>query len=209
MVDDDRAGRLLRRELGLLAQLDADPLPLQQVLDLVLVLDGGAGRVAERVARAAVLLLGQHRLQVALLGEAKLLADAVVPVLREGLGELHRQAVQLEVLAVVVAGEHLRGDFGHVRAHRDDGEADDIDVAAVLAAEEVRQAQPSVPALPREGEAAPLVARLRVQDDEVLVLADGREVSVHDGGVHDALGLDLGHQLAQARPALLLDELVV
>jgi hypothetical protein len=48
-----------------------------------------------------------------------------------------------------------------------------------------------------------------VQDDQVVALGHGREVAVHDGGLHDPLGLHLRQQGAQPRPALGLDELLV
>ena len=73
--------------------------------------------------------------------------------------------MQLHVLPVGVAGEQLVGHVRHVRAHRDDLEGHDVGLARVGAAEEVGQAQPPVPALPREGEPAALGARRRVEHD--------------------------------------------
>ena len=88
-------------------------LGVQQVEQLGLVLELGAGRVAEGVARAAV-ALPEHGVErgVVLWGEADLVADARVPVLGERLGQLHREPVQLEVVAVGVLGEQLGRGLG-------------------------------------------------------------------------------------------------
>src|SRR5262245_42580199 len=76
MRHDDRRGRLLGVELVLLAQGDADLLRPQQLQQLPLVAEIGAGRVAEGVAAAAIALV-QHGVEVARLlgGEAELAAD--------------------------------------------------------------------------------------------------------------------------------------
>ena len=108
MGDDDRRGALLGLELELLGELHADPVQLEQLVELGLVLEVGAGRVAPRVARAAVLLAEQPgERRAVLVGEAPLLADAVVPQLGERLGHLDREAVAEEVLLVLVGGEQL------------------------------------------------------------------------------------------------------
>ena len=57
MVDDDRRGRLLGVELVFLGQRDADLVGAQQVEQLPLVGEVGTGRVAERIAAAAIALL--------------------------------------------------------------------------------------------------------------------------------------------------------
>ena len=81
---------------------------LEQLVELGLVLEVGARRVAPRVARAAVLLAEQARERRAVLvGEAPLLADAAVPELGERLGHLDREAVAEEVVLVAVGGEQL------------------------------------------------------------------------------------------------------
>ena len=74
------------------------------------VLEVGAGRVAPRVAAAAVLLAEQAaERRAVLVGEAPLLADAVVPLLGQRLGHLDAEAVQQQVLLVLVVGEQLGG----------------------------------------------------------------------------------------------------
>jgi hypothetical protein len=96
-----------------------------------------------------------------------------VPVLGQGLGQLHGQPVQLEVLAVGVAGEQLPGHLRHPAPHGDHLEGDHVDLAGLLRPPEVGQAQVPVPTLAREGEAAALVAGGAVQHDEVLALGHG------------------------------------
>src|ERR1700709_2625344 len=51
VVDDDRVGRLLGVQLQLLGQLDPDPRGVEQFDERAPVVEVGAGRVAERVAR--------------------------------------------------------------------------------------------------------------------------------------------------------------
>ena len=110
MVNDDRRGRLLRNELELLAQRDADAPGIEQVEDLLLVLEVRARGVAERVPRAAIALIEQllDRRRV-VSGDPELLADPLVPELRERLGHLDAEPVQVQVLLVAVVGEQLGG----------------------------------------------------------------------------------------------------
>ena len=195
----------------LLGQLHPDAPPVEQLLELSLVLDVGAGRVAEGVAAPPVGLLGEQLVEVpgVLVAEAELSTDPCVPALRQRLGELHRQPVQLHVLPVGVAGEQRVRDLGDVRPHRDDLEGNHVGLAGLRGPEEVGQAQPPVATLPGEGEPAALGPRGRVEHDKIFTLADRWEVAVHDGGLHDALGLHPGEQLAQPRPALGLHQLFV
>ena len=72
----------------------ADAVELEQLVELRLVLEVGARRVAPRVARPAVLLAEQAgERRAVLVGEAPLLADAAVPELGERLGHLDREPV--------------------------------------------------------------------------------------------------------------------
>ena len=106
--DDDRRGALLGFELELLGELHADAVELEQVVELRLVLEVGARGVAPRVPRPAVLLAEQAGDGGAVLvGEAPLLADAVVPQLGERFGHLDREPVAEQVLLVAVGGEQL------------------------------------------------------------------------------------------------------
>src|SRR5215831_17574783 len=127
VVRDQRVGGLLGDELELLRQHYPDPLRAQQPDQLCPVVQVRAGRVAERVAAAAVADL-EDAIQLGRveLGQAKLLAHTAVPVLRQGLGELNRQPVQLQVVPVGVLGEQLRGRSAELRPDGDQLEADHV-----------------------------------------------------------------------------------
>src|SRR5207248_11680631 len=87
VVADYGRGRLLGLVLpfGLFADGHADAIRLQELGDLGVVLEVGAGGIAPRVPSAAVLLAEQAGERGPVLGrEAPLLADAVVPVLGQG-----------------------------------------------------------------------------------------------------------------------------
>src|SRR4051794_26874344 len=75
VVHDDGVRRLLRVQLELLRERDADPLRLQQPHDLRPVLQVGAGGVPERVARSAVALVQDLLTDVGVVvaGDAELL----------------------------------------------------------------------------------------------------------------------------------------
>src|SRR3954453_21208004 len=82
VVTDDRGRRLLGLvlPLGVLADVHADAVGLEQLGHLGVVLEVWARRIAPRIAAAAVLLpeqSGQRRPVLA--GKAPLLADAAVP----------------------------------------------------------------------------------------------------------------------------------
>ena len=86
----------------------ADAVDLEQFGELRLLLEVGAGGVAPRVPRPAVLLAEQAgERRAVLVGEAPLFADAAVPELGERLGHLDRQAVQQQVVLVLVRREQL------------------------------------------------------------------------------------------------------
>ena len=70
----------------------------------------------------------------------------------------------------------------------------------------------AVATLPRERETRPLLARIGSVmpfDDEVVALGVAREVAVDDRRLDEALGVDAVEPHAQARTALLLDELLI
>src|SRR5882762_724869 len=81
VMDDDRVGGLLRMELHLLRELDANALRLQQAGDLGAVGQVRAGGIADRVARALV-LDAEEAVEVrrVLARDAEFLADSRVPV---------------------------------------------------------------------------------------------------------------------------------
>ena len=68
MVEDEGGGGLLRVELELVAEGEADALGAQQRENLALVFQLGAGRLAEGVARAAVALQQQAAALAGVLG---------------------------------------------------------------------------------------------------------------------------------------------
>jgi hypothetical protein len=113
VVADDGGGGLLGLVLpspvSSLTSMPMRPASSRSRPPMVVVLEVRAGRVAPRVAAAAVLLAEQAGEDgPVLVGEAPLLADAAVPVLGEGLGHLHADAVQHQVVLVLVGGEQLR-----------------------------------------------------------------------------------------------------
>ena len=87
-----------------------------------------------------------------------------MPVLSQRLGQLHAQAVHFEVIAVGILGEQLGRVVGDRLPHRDQVHRQHVDLAGELGGlpgpVEVRQAQPAVAALAREGEAE-LFGRVR------------------------------------------------
>ena len=87
----------------------------------------GAGRVAEGEARAAVALLEElaHLARV-VAGDAELAADLAVDVLGEALGDLDRQAVQVQVVLVAVGGEPLARDVERALADGHDLQRDHV-----------------------------------------------------------------------------------
>src|SRR5712692_4117561 len=183
VMRDQRVRGLLRGELELLGQHDPDPLRAEQPHHLRPVLEIGAGRVPGRVTAAPVTdledALQRGRIEP---GQAQLFAHPAVPVLREGLGELNGQPVQLQVIPEGVLGEQLAGRLAELRADRDQLEAHHVGVTRGGGPEEVGQAQVAVVALPREPEPLALRAAV-VEHHEVVALADGREVAVHHRGL--------------------------
>src|ERR1035441_3327752 len=59
MVDDDRAGGFLRPQLILVSQYHIDPMRFQQIQDFILIMQVGAGWIAERITAAAIMLLDE------------------------------------------------------------------------------------------------------------------------------------------------------
>src|ERR1039457_687861 len=176
---DDGVGGLFRLQLGILAHLDADAVRAEELDDLGVVGQIGAGRVAPRVAAAPVLLAKQPgQGGSVLVGEAQLLSDSPVPVLGQRLGHLHPETVQEQVVLVLVVGEQLGGLLGDPAAHRDQLEAGPVPLPGGLRAEEVGDAQPRLLGLPGEGEPHDLaVPALVLVDDQVVTLRVGREVA--------------------------------
>src|SRR5437879_5462322 len=99
VMADECRGRLLRLVLEVFAERHADPLGIEQLGDLGVVLEVGARRIAPRVPPTAVLLPEQTGERGAVLaGEPPLLADAAVPVLGQRLGHLDTEAMQEQIV---------------------------------------------------------------------------------------------------------------
>src|SRR3954452_23068079 len=210
VVHDDCVCRLLRYQLERLRQSHADPLRVQQLDNLGAVLEVRTGRITEGVARPAVTLMCEQvgELRRVLGRESEVFTDALVPVLRERFGELHGQAVQVQVVTVGVASEQLCSDLAHLGADSHQLERDDVYLAGLFGPEEVGQAQETVASLPREGEADPL-RPVVVQHDQVVALGHAREVAVDDTRIKHVLGLHPLEPHPQPGPPLGLDQLVV
>src|SRR3954465_5939855 len=210
VVHDDRVCRLLRYQLERLRQSHADPLRVPQLDNLGAVLEVRTGGITEGVARPAVTLMCEQvgELRRVLGREAELFTDALVPVLRERFGELHGQAVQLQVVTVGVASEQFCSDLRHLGADRHQLERDDVYLAGLFGPEEVGQAQETVASLPREGEAHPL-RPVVVQHDQVVALGHAGEVAVDDTRIKHVLALHPLEPHPQAGTPLSLDQLVV
>ena len=116
--------------------------PGTAVAELEVVLDG-------------VWVLGGHHV----VGELQFLANPLVPVLGERLGQLHTDAVHFEVVAVGVRGEQLVGEVRDGLSHRHQLERQHIHLATLSGqltrSDEVGDAQEPVALLTREGEPEP------------------------------------------------------
>ena len=137
----------------------------------------------------------------------------MVPHLGQRLGQLHRQAVQFEIVPEGVACVHLRGLLRDPRAHGDKLQRQRV--GAQLRGlrgvpEEVGQAQPAVAGLPGELETRHLALRVGcVPDDQGLALGMAREVTMYDGELTKPVGLHTVEQTPQPRASLGLHEFVV
>jgi hypothetical protein len=81
-----------------------------------------------------------------------------MPELGKRLGELHDQAVELVVVAVLVGGEHLGRELFDLRAGGDQLHRQHVDLPRFARTHEVGQAQVPVAALAREVETQPVGA---------------------------------------------------
>lgn len=110
-MGDDRAGRLLRLKLKLLAELNIDAAGLHERPELGLVLQVRTRRIAEAVPAALIALLKQpSHLSGVLFRDAEFHPDLLVHVLGKGLGRLHAEAVQVQVVPEEILLEPLPRD---------------------------------------------------------------------------------------------------
>ena len=143
-----------------------------------------------------------------MVGELQLLAHPAVPVLRQRLGQLHADAVHLQVVAVAVRGEQLVGEIGDRLAHRHQLERQHINLPGVgrplARSDEVGDAQEAAALLAREGEPESF-GRIRSrlgQHDDIVTFRHRREIPIHHRGVgKDAVGGQPVQPVPQPRAA--------
>ena len=139
-----------------------------------------------------------------------------MPVLRQRLGQLHADAVHLQVVAVGVGGEQLVGEVRDRASHRHELERQDIDLSGFVARSRDRMKSAMHRNRPRCWRGN--VNRNRSgasglgpgEHDDVVALRHRREVPVHHRGVsEDAVGRQPVQPVPQARSAFGLDEVLV
>src|SRR2546422_9153208 len=190
VVGHQGRGGLLRIQLELLAEGDAQPLGLEELDQLGLVLQIWAGRVAEAVAGPAVVLVEElDDLAGVIAADAQLGPHLAVEVLGEGLRGLHPHAVEVEVIGVAALREPAPLHLAHPRTHRHCGEGDHVALTGLYRAEEVREAELLLSLLARESEPEELSSGHGVLDDEVLALALAVVVAVNGPGLDQVLAL--------------------
>jgi hypothetical protein len=109
---------LLGVELGFLADGDADAHGAQEVEQLGLVLQVGAGGVAEGISGTSIAMANHFgHGAVVLVAEAELSADARVHVFGHGLGQLDAETEQAEIVAIAVGQEPLALELRRAIAH--------------------------------------------------------------------------------------------
>src|SRR5215217_7116998 len=218
MMDDQSVRRLFWMQLQLLRKDDADPLRAKQIDKLRPVFQIGTGGIAEGVAGASVGLVPDHVVDWAIVtSETEVRANPRVPHFRQGLGQLHAQPVQLQVVPIGVLFEQLRRRPTHRRPHGDQVEGDDVwtlSQGQVTIAEEVCEAQVSWPPLAREGEPRHFTARVvdvdtEFMDHDGVALAVTGPVTVDHRELGDRGRLDPVEPGTQAWSAFTFDQLVI
>src|SRR5688500_14132452 len=160
----DRAGRLLRLEHELLGEGDADPLRTEEREELLLVVEVRAGRIAERVAAAAIALREEPAdVRRVVAGDPELDTNRTVPIFRQRLGRFDREAAQVEIAAVFSRGKKFGGLVGGGLADRHDLEGHDVESLLVDRAIEIRKAETTSVRLARELEALPRLEQIGAQ----------------------------------------------
>ena len=192
MVEDQRADAGLGVHHHAVGELDADLLRLEQAPQDGLVVEVGAGRVAEAVALAAV--AGReavlHR-QLRRVRKAPLGAQPRVQPLRRRLGGLDGEgldSVAGEELARLLGGQRTRA---HPLARPDDEGRDRVADAAARRQHEVGEAQPPRPGLARELEDVRGLELSGLVQHQVLAVGLGLEEAPHRPHPHPRRGLVL------------------
>src|SRR5215203_7213008 len=218
MMDDQSVRRLFWVQLQLLRKDDADPPRAKQIDKLRPVFEIGTGGIAEGITGASVGLVADHVVDWAIVtSETEVRANPRVPHLRQGLGQLHAQPVQLQVVPIGVLFEQLRRRLTNGRPHGDQVEGDDVwtlSQGQVTIAEKVCEAQVSWPPLAREGEARHFTARVvdvdtGFMDHDGVALAVARPVAVDHRELGDRGRLDPIEPGSQSWSAFTLDQLLI
>ena len=134
------------------------------------------------------------------IGKTPLLANTPVPILRQCLGHLHSEAMDLEILRVLIPGEELRSPLRHSRPDRHDVEGGVVDVRTLRGTVEVGDAQPGILRLTREGKPGALRrSRFVRPDDQIVAVAVRREVPVNEFRHQQIVCLCLGQLVTELR----------
>ncbi len=131
MMENDRGSRLFGIQHKLIRQFDADTLGFDQLKQLCLVLDIGAGGVTKAVTRALIALFEQFgEFGCVVIVDSELFTDPFVSHFGERLGRLHRKTVEQKIFGVIVVLEQPGRMFGSLPAHRHKMKGYDIDLSA-------------------------------------------------------------------------------
>src|SRR5665213_2670273 len=172
VMANDRVGRLFGVELEALGDRDANAFALQELGDLGVVGEVGTGGITPRISSATILLAkesGQRR--AIFFNVAEFGANTFVPHLRECFGHLDPEAVQHEVVGVVVVREEFLTTLRDARPHRDEHETRVIQVTALDRTKEVGDAEKGRHALAWERESGDLFgASVVTVENEVVAL---------------------------------------
>ena len=145
MVHDNAVSALLGLQVETFCEPHTDVLlGLEQTEDLRLIFEIGAGRVAEGVTGAAILLvkeIGDSRRVFA--GDAEKLARLLVRQFGQRLSGFHREAVQIKVLGKVAGLEEPGRLAAGFIADGDDGEADNIALGSADRLKKVGDGKPA------------------------------------------------------------------
>ena len=126
MVENERVRRLLRVKLKLLRQLNPNAAWLEKLDHGGTILQVGTGTIAEAVASTTILQVEETRrvccIKVADLhttAQVELSTHARMPVLGQCLRKLHAKAMDLQVIAVLIAGKQIISEVRNGLAHGD------------------------------------------------------------------------------------------
>src|SRR5208337_572472 len=107
--------------------------------------------VSEAVSAAAIALM-KHLFDRSgiLAAETQLLPHVFMPIFGQALGRLNAEAVQKEIILILVGLAEDFGGLGGAIADGDQLQTEDVEFSGLLGSEEIRDAQPPPARLPRE-----------------------------------------------------------